>query len=464
MSTINKEDVTQYSLRFRPLYLRDVYGQDATVRALLKRSKENDWPQAICLRGPYGCGKSSIAFILAAMMQAHDITGEPIWDTPDNQAILNQTFDRDVLLLDASRWSSKDAMVEFTQSISTRPMYSQSGIRVCIIEEADQASNAAMLSLLKILESTKSYNKFILCSMEDKGIPNSVLSRCQCYQIKSIGVKDIMMNLKHIMEQTGDWTNESIPDEFRLQGLGAIAAAAQGSMRQAVQFLEQCIVNEAWTLDDIDNLIGVIDEEKTWRILDGLLEKSKDAKMWRTLVGLKTGDETNHFINYCSMLLSECMIYGITGFCYDGERAEGRFKKMLKTGNVSDLFYCITMHPQLNKPYTRTTDILSALTCYYEGVKFKPTSEEPVKLEELKPIKLGSDTPFINKLPTGDTGDTSKLSPLKTTGAVIDDKNSRVFEAHLDKANVIAPKVRAVRTTTPKASTTDIGSLNITWS
>lgn len=376
-------EVSQYSLKFRPLYFRDVYGQDATVKALRKRVLANDFPQAICLRGPFGCGKTSLALIMAAAMMSHTEDGEPDWNCPDNKSILNQTFDRDVMLLDASRWSGKDAMLEFTQSISTRPLYSKSGIRVCIIEEADQASSAAMLSLLKILESPKPFNKFILCSMEDKGVPKSVLSRCQCYNINSIGMGSIMYNLKHIMEETGDWGNEKIPQEFKLEGLATIANAANGSMRVAVQYLEKCIVNEAYTKPEIMNLLEVVDESAVWEMMDSLLKGEKDETVLRSIIGMKTGEQVMHFYQYCIMMLGEAVLYKETKVAYD-EQCEPRLKKLASYPELERLFYCLTLHPQMNKPYLRTSDVVAALASFYQGIDFRP-GKSPVIADAFKP-------------------------------------------------------------------------------
>lgn len=406
-----EKEVNQYSLKYRPHYWEDVYGQDNTVKALRGRILKDDIPSAIMFQGPFGCGKSSLSLIFAAAIQSHDENGNPNWDDPACKSILNETFDRDTVRLDGSQFSGKSDMIDFMSSINTRPMLDRK--KIYLIEEADQISSAGMSSLLKILEGLKPWVHIILLSMGDK-ISGAIKSRCQYYQIKSIGVKDIMMNLKHIMEKMGDWTNKNIPDEFRLQGLSTIAVASQGSMRQAVQFLEQCIVNEAWTVEAIDDLIGVIDEEKTWKILDGLLAKSKDEKMWRTLIGMKTGDETNHFSNYCSMLLSECMLYKDVGVCYDGDTAEWRFKNMLKTGNVEELFYCLTLHPQMNKPFIRTTDILSALSCYYEGASFNPLRNK--EIIETPKLKIGTDDASKNPIRTiGQKEESIKTrAPIKT--------------------------------------------------
>lgn len=420
---MSKEEISQWSLKYRPHKWEDIYGQDNTVKALKERILKNDIPSAVMFQGPFGCGKTTLAQLFAAAIQSHDSQGNPNWGDPACKAILDETFDRDTIRLDGSQFSGKSDVIDFMSSINVRPMLDKK--RIIIIEECDLISTAGMSSLLKILESLKPWNCIILLSMGDK-ISGAIKSRCQYYQIKSIGVKDIMMNLKHVMEQTGDWDNKNIPDEFRLQGLSAIASASQGSMRQAVQFLEQCIINEAWSVEAIDDLIGVVDEEKTWRILDELLLKSKDEKMWRTLIGMKSGDEAQHFFNYCSMLLSEAMIYKDTGISYDGDFAEKRFKSMIKSNNLEELFYCLTLHPQMNKPFIRTTDILSALSCYYEGVSFNPlkknssgtsikeveNSNPPQEASFSPKIKIGTDD--MSKYPFKEPSQNQKVKEIKS--------------------------------------------------
>lgn len=426
---INKDEISQWSLKYRPHKWEDIYGQDTTVKALKERILKNDIPSAVMFQGPYGCGKTTLAQIFAAAIQSHDSNGNPTWDDPACKSILNESFDRDTIRLDGAQFSGKSDVVDFMSSINTKPMLDHK--RVIIIEECDMISTPGMSSLLKILESLKPWNCIILLSMGDK-ISGAIKSRCQYYQIKSIGVKDIMMNLKHIMEQTGNWGNKTIPDEFKLQGLSVIAKASQGSMRQAVQFLEQCIVNEAWTVDAIDSLIGGVDEEKTWKILDELLVKSKDEKVWRTLIGMKSGDEAQHFFNYCSMLLSEAMIYKDTRVSYDGDFAEKRFKKMIKSGNLEELFYCLTLHPQMNKPFIRTTDILSALSCYYEGASFNPLKKnENVTLvyedeKETPKLKIGTDD--LSKYPLGNKRLQEQESPSTTSKIRTRERKSSIGE------------------------------------
>lgn len=352
------EKVSQFSIKYRPLYFKDVFGQDNVVKAIQKRSKENKFPQSILLQGQFGIGKTTLAFIIAAAMNKRDKNGEPDWECPDNKAILNQSFSRDTILLDASRWSGKDDIIEFTNVMKSRPMYSESGIRIFIIEEIDQASTAAKLSLLKILEKPDPYNKFILLSMESNGVPNSIKSRCQVYNLKPISIKDMMMAMRNVLVQSGDW--ENLPVSFKTEGLACIANNSKGSLRTAIQNLEACIEGQLYNPEDIEGLIGTTDEASTYKILEGLLKKSRDETMWGTIYK----SDPQEIYNYLTLILSNVMIYKNAGYI-DDERFESSIRGMSNNPNVKSLFNILSRHPQLCKPYMRKADLLSALAEYY---------------------------------------------------------------------------------------------------
>ena len=376
---MNKNDLTQFSIKYRPIYFKDVFGQQDIVKALLQRSKTNNFPQVTLLQGKYGTGKSTLAYILAAAMNKHDENGEPIWDCPDNKSILNQTFDRDTQLLDGSSMSTKDEMIGFTSSIKTRAMYSESGLRIFIVEEADQISQAAALSLLKILESPNPNNKFILLSMENK-VPPAIKSRCQVFNLKPLSVKDTMYALKNILEKEGKWNDPNIPNEFRLQGLSDIAISSQGSLRTALQNLESCLEAEAYTSEQINELLGTVDELSTFKILQGLLEKSNDEIMWGTIYKA----DPQELYNYMTLLLSNAMIYKTTGYI-DNETFRNSTAAIANNPNVDNLFDTLTLSPQLNKPYMRKADLLSALAQYYRIIKIGNAEKGQKLIEGLTP-------------------------------------------------------------------------------
>ena len=370
---MTEDKVTQYSIAYRPHRWEDVYGQDVVVNALRKRVLENNFPKATLLVGPFGTGKTTIAEILAACMQSSCPDGNPDWNHPSNKPILDETFTRDTQRLDGSRIGGKGDVVEFTNILKIKPMFDRK--RVLIIEEADQMSSAAQNALLKVLEEPDTNTHFILLSMNDKnGVSAPIKSRCQVFTVKALKITDLMKAMKHVMKITGDWQNESIPDDFKLKGLSLIASSAKGSLRTALQGLEGCIVAKAYTEEAIGELLeSVSDDVKMFKILQLILDKSKEGALWESIFDFK---DPMHLYNYMSMLVAEAVLWKQTGYKYS-ETAYG-LEVLGKHENIQDLFELLTTHPLLNKPFIRTTDLIGALMSFYQ--------KEPR-------IKIGTDTP-----------------------------------------------------------------------
>lgn len=366
------DKITQYSIAYRPRKWEDVYGQSVVVETLKRRVSSDNYPKATLLVGPFGTGKTTIAEILAACMQASLPDGNPDWDHPSNKPILNETFTRDTQRLDGSRIGGKGDVVEFTSILKVKPMYDRR--RVLIIEEADQLSTAAQNALLKVLEDPDANTHFILLSMNDKnGVSAPIKSRCQVYSIKSLKTVDLMKAMKHVMEVSGDWQNPNIPDEFKLKGLSLIASTSKGSLRVALQNLESCIVAKAYTADRIGELLeDVADDLKMFKMLQLILDKSNEESLWDAIFDAK---DPMHFYNYMSMLVAEAILWKQTGYKYS-ETAYG-LEVLGKHKNIQSLFNVLTTHPLLNKPYVRTTDLVAALMSFYQ--------EEPK-------IKIGTDS------------------------------------------------------------------------
>ena len=306
------EITNQFSIKYRPHTWEEVVGQDSVVKALRKRIIDGNYGKAIILEGMYGTGKSTIANIYASAIMAHDKDGNPDWSNPQCKAVLDETFTGDVMRLDGGMYSGKNDMVELLSDLDKRPLYSKE--RVIMIEEADQLSGQSINALLKSLEDPKPFNHFILLSMMDKkGIPNAIKSRCQTYKVKPLDIMPIMMGLKSILEKEGLWGSDKIPQSFFLEGLKTIAECSMGSMRSAVQYLEKCLIGEAWTTEAITDLLQVMNDTAMWKVLDALLVKTKDSDVLNRLIWMKTGDEVDHFVNYTQMMLSEVSLYKETG-------------------------------------------------------------------------------------------------------------------------------------------------------
>lgn len=402
----------QFSIKHRPHDWESVVGQDAVVKALKTRILTNNYGKAIILEGPFGCGKTTVAHIYSACIMAHDKNGNPDWSNPQCKEILNETFTGDVIRLDGGMYSGKSDMVDLLEDLNKRPMYSKD--RVIIIEECDQLSGASVNALLKSLEDPKPWNHFILLSMMDKkGIPQAIKSRCQTYKIKPLEVMPIMIGLKSILEKEGLWGSDKIPQEFFLEGLKTIASCAQGSMRSAVQYLEKCLIAEAWKKEDIENLLQIMDDVAMWEIMEALLNKTNEEKILRKLIWMKTGDEVDHFVNYVTMMLSEAMLYKVTKVACDDDH-EARLKKLSESPYVEQLFYCITLHPQMSKGYVRTSDLLSCIVSFYQDVNFLPNQKVDFSIGNNGTFM--SDRNFDNKVTMIDFSNKVKIGSDKEVG------------------------------------------------
>lgn len=373
---------SQFSIKYRPFNIDDVAGQPEIVKAVKSRMKERRWPTAILLQGNSGTGKTTIANIIAMSINCEnpDENGNPCGHCSSCVSLMENRYDRDVIFIDCTQDGQKNQVLEITSLLKTRPMMDKE--RVIILDEAQSASASFKSALLKILEKDYSKNPthFILMSMENSGIPYAIKSRCQVFNFKPISTKDIMTTLFKTLQKIEDGQYKEPPENFIKEGLPIIAASAKGSLREALQNLEACLEAEAYTPEQINELLGTVDELSTFKILQGLLEKSNDEIMWGTIYKA----DPQELYNYMTLLLSNAMIYKTTGYV-DNEIFRNSTVAIANNPNVDSLFDTLTLSPQLNKPYMRKCDLLSALAQYYRIIKIGNAEKGQKLIEGLTP-------------------------------------------------------------------------------
>ena len=362
--TITMTDtVTQFTIAYRPKTLDEVRGQDQIVKDLKRRQREDVWPKAMLFQGPFGTGKTTLAQIVAAMMEACDKQGNPDWDHPSNKSILRETFDRDVERVDGSQFSKAD-LVDFTAHLKMRPMYDKR--RIIIIEEADQLSTAAINALLKVMESPQPNVHFILLSMEEKGIPGAIKSRCQVFKVKPLGITDIMLTLHDVMIKSGYEDDKNIPASFKVEGLGEIAKTSGGSMRTALSNLERCLSAGIFTKEAIQKEFFVVDETSTMNVLRGILRLSTDESVWSTL----SKANPQEVYNYMTSILASALMYDVSGYL-ENDYFENSYKELLsyRSGDTAlayELYDMLENSPCLNKAYMRKADLIGVISQFYK--------------------------------------------------------------------------------------------------
>jgi len=366
----------QWSIERRPTSLGELYGLNNIKTYYYEKAKTKAWPKAILLRGQYGNGKTTAAKIIAQMMvcQNPKPNGDPCGECPECQAIISERFDSAVQMLDGGQTGKAevvDIVSEFAYGTSFYPR------RVMIIEEIQELSAAAKNSLLKILENPRDKIHFILLSMEMSG-NSGFASRCVPFNFKRVPVKELMFFLKQTMEREGLWNDPSIPDEFRMRGLATISQVAQGSIRQALQLLETCIIGKYFTAQEIVDNLGVADESM---LIDTLLKlcDGNDPEVWGEIQKY----EPFEFFSLGYKIVADAAIFKISGYLSPETEANSFFSNNTRSLAGKPAFPELlkafdTLSPN-SKPFLRKSELVSALLPVYQF------SATPTRLTESGP-------------------------------------------------------------------------------
>ncbi len=267
--------------KFRPTNFNDVKGQEHIVTTLRNQVTADRIGHAYLFCGTRGTGKTTVAKILAKTVNCeHPVNGNPCNECSMCKAIGNQTA-MNVIEIDAASNNGVDNIREIVDEVRYSP--TEGRFKVYIIDEVHMLSAGAFNALLKTLEEPPSYVIFILATTEAHKIPITILSRCQRYDFKRITVDTIAARLADLIQQEGVEAEE--------KAIRYIARMADGSMRDALSLLDQCIAfyfGQKLTYDNVLDVLGAVDVEVFARLLQYIF-KSNVAGCMRLLEELITG-------------------------------------------------------------------------------------------------------------------------------------------------------------------------------
>ena len=246
--------------KFRPGGFEDVKGQDHIVQTLKNQIKAERIGHAYLFCGTRGTGKTSVAKIFAKAVNCeHPVDGSPCGQCAMCQKIAEGTS-MNVIEIDAASNNGVDNIREIREEVAYRP--TEGKYKVYIIDEVHMLSIGAFNALLKTLEEPPEYVIFILATTEVHKIPITILSRCQRYDFKRITIDTIAARMSQLME------TEHV--EVEEKAIRYIAKAADGSMRDALSLLDQCIafyLGQKLKYDDVLEVLGAVDTDIFSRML-----------------------------------------------------------------------------------------------------------------------------------------------------------------------------------------------------
>ena len=256
--------------KWRPTSFEEVRGQDHIVKTLKNQINSGRIGHAYLFCGTRGTGKTSIAKIFARAVNCeHPVDGSPCGECSMCLQIA-EGASLNVVEIDAASNNGVENIRDIREQVQYPP--TDGRYRVYIIDEVHMLSIGAFNALLKTLEEPPSYVIFILATTEVHKIPITILSRCQRYDFKRISIDTIAGRLAELTQA------EQIDVDDR--ALRYVARAADGSMRDALSLLDQCVAfhfGEKLTYDNVLEVLGAVDNRVFSKLFQAVLASDTKA-------------------------------------------------------------------------------------------------------------------------------------------------------------------------------------------
>lgn len=274
---------------FRPDSFEQLVGQDHIVRILKSQIASGQTGHAYLFCGTRGTGKTTTARILAKALncEAPEASQRPCCECASCRAIREGSF-MDVIEIDAASNNGVDNIRELRESVKYPPALGRN--KVYIIDEVHMLSAGAFNALLKTLEEPPENVVFILATTEPQKLPATILSRCMRLDFRRVSEPVIMGNMRMICEARGIQAEDA--------ALALIAVNADGSVRDSLSILEQCIStgDTRITRDDVAQMLGTAGEETMISLTDFVMKADISGALLLLDRAIRTGRDVKQFM------------------------------------------------------------------------------------------------------------------------------------------------------------------------
>ncbi|MDD4200958.1 MAG: DNA polymerase III subunit gamma/tau [Eubacteriales bacterium] len=271
---------------YRPEVFEEVLGQEHIVKILKNQIATDSTSHAYLFCGTRGTGKTTVARLLAKGLNCLSEGSRPCGECANCKAIKEGNF-IDVIEIDAASNNGVDNIRELRESVNYPPAAGRK--KIYIIDEVHMLSGGAFNALLKTLEEPPEYVTFILATTEIHKLPATILSRCMRLDFKRVPENILISGMKDICSKIGIEVSES--------ALRIIASNADGSVRDGLSILDQCISGGEKTVGEKDVLefLGASGDEDFLELTD-LIRKKKTSEAIAFLAGvLSDGKDVRQF-------------------------------------------------------------------------------------------------------------------------------------------------------------------------
>jgi DNA polymerase-3 subunit gamma/tau len=239
--------------KFRPQNFDEVVGQDHISQTLKNAIAEKRIAHAYLFSGPRGCGKTTMARILAKALNCKNGPTAKPCGLCENCIEISKSSSVDVLEIDGASNNGIDEIRALRENVKFAS--ANSNYKIYIIDEAHQITTQAFNALLKTLEEPPAHVVFIMATTEQHKIPVTILSRCQRYRFKLISSSEMSSAIENIAKK------ECFDIDF--DALSIVTAASGGSMRDALSLLDQAVSSNIGKItgEYIRGLLGLLPKD-----------------------------------------------------------------------------------------------------------------------------------------------------------------------------------------------------------
>jgi DNA polymerase-3 subunit gamma/tau len=253
--------------KYRPQSFSDVVGQEPVTTAIGNQIKSGRTGHAYLFTGTRGTGKTTVAKIFARAVNCEDPRpdGSPCGECEMCRGIADGSL-MNVIEIDAASNNGVENVRTIIEEIAYRPQ--KGNKKVYIIDEVHMLSAGAFNALLKTLEEPPEYVLFILATTEVGKVPITILSRCQRYDFHRMPVETLVSRMQSVLSEEGTKVED--------KALNFIARQADGSMRDALSILDQCLAFnfvDVLTYDHTLEILGAVDNSVFTRIMEDITEQ-----------------------------------------------------------------------------------------------------------------------------------------------------------------------------------------------
>ena len=338
--------------KYRPSTFNAVVGQTSITSTLKNAIKSNQLAQSFLFCGPRGIGKTSCARILAKTINCENITKDI---ESCNQCVSCKSFNENASFnvheLDAASNNSVDDIRRLVDQVRFAPQLGE--YNIYIIDEVHMLSTQAFNAFLKTLEEPPKHAKFILATTEKHKIIPTILSRCQIFDFKRVGINDISNHLAFVAKSEGITAEQ--------EALHLIAQKSDGSLRDSLSLFDRLISfsEKELTFQGVIEHLNILDYEYYFKVTAALLKNDINALLLLFNEILDNGFDGHHFIIGLSEHLRDILVakdVSTLQLLEKGEELQQRYLVQSKLCELSFLIPALSLCNECDVQYIQSNN------------------------------------------------------------------------------------------------------------